>query len=103
MRWYIDDIMVIKSASEIDSKLEVLPIARCARYDIIQQKFWRNLRPIVDTKIEANRQCAVFCPRNAIIWMEAEKKLKINYDFCDGCLICLRECHSGAIKEEREK
>ena len=85
----------MKAESEIKPKLEARPKQ--------ELKFWRVVRPVVDPKIPAEKECALVCPHNAIDWNEADKKIKIDYSKCDGCLICLRECHSGAIKEEREK
>jgi len=83
----------MKSEAEIKPKLE----ARAA----IAPEFWRAVRPVVDQKIPADRSCALFCPHNAIVWTP-DQKIKIDYSRCDGCLICLRECHSGAIKEVRD-
>jgi 2-oxoacid:acceptor oxidoreductase delta subunit (pyruvate/2-ketoisovalerate family) len=85
----------MKTESEIKSSLEAP-----AKPGI---RFWRIMRPVVDPKVPAEKTCALVCPHNAIAWLEAEKKIKIDYNLCDGCLVCLRECHSGAIKEEREK
>jgi 2-oxoacid:acceptor oxidoreductase delta subunit (pyruvate/2-ketoisovalerate family) len=83
----------MKTENEIKPKLEAQPAA--------ELQFWRAVRPIVDQKIPADKSCAQFCPHGAITWTP-DNKIKIDYSRCDGCLICLRECHSGAIKEERE-
>ena len=32
-----------------------------------------------------------------------DKRMKIDYNLCDGCLVCVRECHTGAIKEMKEE
>jgi len=84
----------MKTENEIKAKLEIVKPQ--------EVEFWRSVRPVVDTKIESDQSCAQFCPHNAIMWNPSDKKIKIDYEKCDGCLICLRECHSGAIKEERE-
>ena len=86
--------MCMKSEIEINAKLEPAKPA-----DVL---FWRAVRPVVDPKIEAEKSCADFCPHGAIDFNEQDKKIKIDYNKCDGCLICLRECHSGAIKEARD-
>lgn len=51
---------------------------------------------------EKNYHCVVFCPRNAIS-INQKGFPAINYDTCDGCLICLRECPAAAIAEERNE
>lgn len=69
-------------------------------------EFFRVHMPVVDQKvvktqpIEELVRVANVCPHGAI--EAGDKLLKIDYGKCDGCLICLRECHFGAIKEERE-
>lgn len=85
-------VVRMKSESEIKPKLE----AQVAAAPV----FWRAVKPVADPKIPADRACALFCPHGAIAW--ADGRVKIDYSRCDGCLICLRECHSGAIKEVRE-
>ncbi len=64
-------------------------------------KFRRLFKPVVDAKTEPCIEVAAFCPHGAI--SVHDKKLKIDYNLCDGCLLCLRECHTGAIKETREE
>ena len=62
----------------------------------------RVLKPKIDLKkCEKNYNCLVFCPHNAI-GMNKEGFPAINYDMCNGCLICLRECPTFAIGEEHE-
>ncbi|MBI5061794.1 MAG: 4Fe-4S binding protein [Candidatus Aenigmarchaeota archaeon] len=63
-------------------------------------KFRRIFKPIVDAKAEQCPEVVAFCPHGAI---SMDGKLKIDYNLCDGCLICLRECHTGAIKEVKEE
>ena len=61
---------------------------------------WKAFRPVLDAK-KCDQTCPsiTFCPRQAIIVLNS--KPKIDYDLCDGCLICLRECTHGAISEEK--
>ena len=51
---------------------------------------------------QKNYRCVVYCPRDAIE-IKPNGFPQINYDKCDGCLVCLRECPAIAISEEREK
>ena len=61
----------------------------------------RIIKPSIDLAVcEKNYNCVVFCPRNAISINQKSSPV-INYDLCDGCLICLRECPTSAIIEER--
>ena len=82
----------MKSDNEID--------ARPATEEKLLHKFRRVFKPVVDAKVEACAEAVKFCPHGAITL--ADNKLKIDYNLCDGCLICVRECHTGAIKEVRE-
>ena len=88
----------MKTEKEIKYKLEPKPGQKA--------EFFRVHKPVVDQKvvktqpIEELVRVARVCPHGAI--EGGDKVLKIDYDKCDGCLICLRECHFGAIKEERE-
>jgi Pyruvate/2-oxoacid:ferredoxin oxidoreductase delta subunit len=53
------------------------------------------------TKCEKIHDCAVFCPKNAII-INSRGFPEIDYKLCDSCLICLRECPAMAISEARK-
>jgi len=64
-------------------------------------KFRRIFKPVVDSKMEPCPEVVAFCPHGAISLLD--KKMKIDYNLCDGCLICVRECHTGAIKESKEE
>ena len=48
-----------------------------------------------------NYNCIVYCPHNAITKNDKGRPV-IDYNLCTGCMICLRECPTGAIFEERE-
>ena len=62
----------------------------------------RVLKPKINlAACEKNYDCVVFCPRNAIA-VNQKGFPAINSDLCDGCLICLRECPTSAIADERE-
>ena len=61
----------------------------------------RNVKPKISMAIcQKNFHCVVFCPKNAVT-VNAKGEPNINYDLCDGCLICLRECPAYAITEEK--
>lgn len=83
----------MKSDSEIKSKQEVK--------EKMPHKFRRVFKPVVDNKAEQCLEVVAFCPHAAI--SVVDKKLKIDYSLCDGCLICVRECHTAAIKEVKEE
>ena len=61
---------------------------------------WKAFRPVLDAK-KCEPACisVKLCPRKAIIIVN--DKPKIDYNLCDGCLVCLRECTHGAILEEK--
>lgn len=62
----------------------------------------RVLKPKIDLKkCQKNFSCVVFCPTNAISIGKSGFPV-IDYDLCNGCLICLRECPAFAIGEEHE-
>lgn len=62
----------------------------------------RVLKPRINLNVcGKNYNCVVFCPRNAIAVNQKGWPV-INYDLCDGCLICLRECPTSAIIDERD-
>jgi len=62
----------------------------------------RTWKPVVISRsCDDCQPCIDCCPHNAISAIDG--KLKIDYNLCDGCLLCLRECETGTIKEEREK
>ncbi|GEM_PF-2404676 len=88
----------MKNENEIKYKLEPKPQKSIG--------FFRVHRPVVDQKVVKTQpaedlvKVSRVCPHGAI--EGGDKLLKIDYEKCDGCLICLRECHFGAIKEERE-
>jgi len=82
----------MKAESEIKSKIE--------QKDEQKEIRWKAFTPVLDPKkCEPNCISIALCPRQAISVLN--NKPKIDYDLCDGCLICLRECPHGAITEEK--
>jgi pyruvate ferredoxin oxidoreductase gamma subunit len=65
---------------------------------------WRTLRPVVD--YDRCRHCwwvcSEFCPESAIR-VRADQSPEIDYDHCKGCLICVAQCPSHAIRAETER
>lgn len=60
---------------------------------------WRIFRPVRDKKkCTKCGICWMFCPDSAI-----DKDFNIDYDYCKGCLICIKECPVKAIKVIKEK
>ena len=68
--------------------------------DTAQEK--AAVKPKIDfTACQKNYNCVVYCPKNAIS-VNSKGSPAINYDLCDGCLICLRECPIACIREDKE-
>ncbi len=66
----------------------------------VKPEMLRISKPKIDlNRCQKNYRCFVFCPRDAIE-IKPNGFPFINYDQCDGCLICLRECPATAIVEE---
>lgn len=63
---------------------------------------WRVFTPRIDLKkCEKNYRCFIFCPHDAID-IRKDGFPSVDAAKCTGCLICLRECPTSAISEERE-
>lgn len=63
---------------------------------------WRVFLPKIDLKkCGKNYRCFIFCPHDAVD-IRKDGFPAIDADKCTGCLICLRECPTSAISEERE-
>jgi len=61
---------------------------------------WRVKKPVVDdSKCIRCLLCWVYCPDMAIMRLE-DDHVKINYDYCKGCGICVSVCPVKAIKME---
>jgi pyruvate ferredoxin oxidoreductase delta subunit len=64
---------------------------------------WRTFRPVIDQKkcIKCSL-CWQNCP-DAAIYVDKRGNYMVNYDYCKGCLICVRECPAKAIGKELEQ
>ncbi|MGA7834021.1 MAG: NAD(P)-binding protein [Acidimicrobiales bacterium] len=47
--------------------------------------------------------CFGVCPDNAVIKLGPNMRYEIDYDFCKGCGVCVKECPCGAIEMVPEK
>ena len=64
---------------------------------------WRTFRPIIDQKkcIKCST-CWRVCP-DAAIFVDNQENYKVNYDYCKGCLTCVKECPVDAISKKLEE
>ncbi|MCG2685944.1 4Fe-4S binding protein [Candidatus Parcubacteria bacterium] len=64
---------------------------------------WRSgIRPV--WRSEKCLDCGIcfhYCPEETIIFKEG-KMHGINYDYCKGCLLCVKECPHKALVAEKE-
>ncbi len=70
----------------------------------VRTGLWRTLRPVVDYDRchHCWWVCSEFCPESAIK-VRADQSPEIDYDHCKGCLICVAQCPSHAIRGEPER
>lgn len=83
-----------------------IPEATCyeAGYLVTKNAGWRNIRPVIDAEKCRNcLQCYFYCPDGTIFKDEENGKVKVDYDFCKGCGICVKSCKFGAITMQAEK
>ena len=61
-----------------------------AGYLVTKNAGWRNIRPVVNTeKCKSCLQCYLYCPDGVISKDKTNSKVKIDYEFCKGCGICI--------------
>ena len=64
---------------------------------------WRTFRPIVDKgKCIKCGKCWSVCP-DAAIKKTKEGHFEIDYEYCKGCLICVKECPVKCITTKMEE
>jgi pyruvate ferredoxin oxidoreductase gamma subunit len=91
-------------------KLEVEPpvlaapdIRRTATSERVPTGLWRTMRPVIDRAL-CNRCwwiCSTLCP-DGVIDVGAEREPIIDYEHCNGCLLCAAVCPPHAIRVEPE-
>jgi pyruvate ferredoxin oxidoreductase delta subunit len=66
---------------------------------------WRTFRPVVTAQCSSCGICGWYCPEQAIKQVQkgGKRKTVIDYDYCKGCLICVNECPTKAMKAEKEE
>lgn len=63
---------------------------------------WRDQRPVLDkNKCKKCLRCWIFCPEGAIIREDGDT-VRIDYEYCKGCGVCVKECLFKAIIIIRE-
>lgn len=64
---------------------------------------WRSSRPVIDrAKCIKCQACWRACP-DAAIKEDSDGTFIVNYDYCKGCLLCIKECPVKAISKEMEQ
>ena len=64
---------------------------------------WRTFRPIMNSeKCISCGKCWMVCP-DAAIKKRKDGKFEIDYDYCKGCLLCIKECSVKAITPQVEE
>jgi len=65
---------------------------------------WRVYRPIIDqSKCIKCYQCWQVCPDAAIRIDKKTERVEIDYNYCKGCLVCVKQCPVKCIAKEVEK
>lgn len=70
----------------------------------VRTGLWRTLRPVIDYDRchHCWWVCSEFCPDSAIR-VRADQTPEIDYDHCKGCMICVAQCPSHAIRAVPER
>lgn len=67
----------------------------------LKKSGWRTFRPVATDNCKRCGLCVAHCPEGC---MEIDGKgIKIDYNYCKGCLICSNVCPFKAIEKEMEK
>lgn len=91
--------------------LEQVPDATAfsAGHLVSKNASWRIERPVINReKCVGCFKCYMYCPdgavrKDAVGTSGARQKVFVDYDFCKGCGICVKECRLNAITMEAEK
>jgi pyruvate ferredoxin oxidoreductase gamma subunit len=84
----------------LDPSEQASPIIRGAQTStLVRTGLWRTQRPVIDygNCHQCWWVCSNFCPDSAIT-IDRKGFPVIDYDHCKGCMICVAQCPSHAIK-----
>jgi pyruvate ferredoxin oxidoreductase gamma subunit len=87
-----------------DARISAPAIHTAASSEKLKTGLWRTQRPVIDYN-RCKRcwwVCSTFCPESAISLNE-EGFPQIDYEHCKGCMICMAQCPSHAIKAIAEQ
>jgi pyruvate ferredoxin oxidoreductase gamma subunit len=87
-----------------DASLSAPVILVPATSDAVKTGLWRTMRPMIDYS-RCHRCawiCSTFCPEGNIS-LNQEGYPQIDYEHCKGCLICMAQCPSHAIRAIPER
>lgn len=81
--------------------VEVIPVVRVEKTKAQKTGVGRIFKPVRDRKKCAKcKTCLILCPENAVKLDKGE--FVFDYDVCNGCGICAKECPAKAITMERD-
>jgi pyruvate ferredoxin oxidoreductase gamma subunit len=87
-----------------DASLSAPVIQAPASSEAVKTGLWRTIRPVID--YQRCKRCAwicsTLCPEGNIS-LNQEGYPQIDYEHCKGCLICLAQCPSHAIRAIPER
>lgn len=84
--------------------LPPIPISFPQKGGIGKTGEWRTYRPIIDqAKCTKCGQCYLYCPEGVIEFDDKGKIYTIDYDYCKGCMICVKQCLVKAISTKLEE
>ncbi len=79
-------------------KIPITPIMKPSEGSMGSTGTWRIVKPVVQhDKCTYCLQCWLHCPESAIVRVDEERKIIIDYNYCKGCGICSDVCPVKAI------
>lgn len=87
-----------------DARISAPAIHAAATSENLQTGLWRTQRPVIDyTRCKRCWWvCSTFCPDSAIS-LNDDGFPQIDYEHCKGCMICMAQCPSHAIRALAER
>lgn len=92
-----------------NSPIKLSPISRIGNfYEVTRGLSEKNIRNESQRCISCGTcvycdNCKLFCPDNAISFDDTTQKYQVDYNYCKGCLVCIKECPRGAIESRTVK